>query len=48
MMVGPSKGVTGKFFKPLCGALFRNGMVLSDKEKMDKISSGVTPGAEQK
>jgi len=33
MMVGPSKGVTDKPFKPLCGAFLRKESVLSDKEK---------------
>jgi hypothetical protein len=35
MMVGPSKGVTGKSFKLLCGAVPRKEMVLSDKEKAE-------------
>jgi len=33
MMVGPSKGVTDKSFKPLCGAFNRRVIVLSDKAK---------------
>jgi hypothetical protein len=35
MMVGPSKGVTDKSFKLICGAVFRKEMVLSDKEKAE-------------
>jgi len=35
MMVGPSKGVTDKSFKLLCGAVLRKDMVLSDKEKAE-------------
>jgi len=35
MMAVPSKGVTGKSFKPLCGAVLRKKTVLSDKEKAE-------------
>jgi hypothetical protein len=48
MMEGPSKGVTDKSFKPLCGAVIRKEIVLSDKEKAELISSGGTQGAERK
>jgi len=33
MMGGPSEGVTDKSFKPLCGAVNRKVIVLSDKAK---------------
>jgi hypothetical protein len=48
MMVGPSKGVTDKSFKPLCGAASRKIVVLSDKEKVRENSSGVIQRAERK
>ena len=33
MVADPPKGMTGKPFKPPCGAAFRKGVVLNDKEK---------------
>ena len=42
MMEGPSEDVTGKSSKPLCGAIIRKGVVLSDKEKAERIPSGET------
>jgi len=43
MMEGPSKGVTDTSFKPLCGAVVRKVIVLSDKEKAMPRAGQVRP-----